>query len=119
MWGRAPRKRQAVARAADAIDGGKYDDDVDAEGAENFRRTATQSTRLYGFVCGFGGGRSSGRVAVKERKSRTTAAETAGRRGEGYPQPACATGPGTCGSPSDYYSAAFARWSPFFFPSVS
>lgn len=120
MWGRAPRKRQVavvvvvVARAADAVGGGKYADDVDGGDAEDFRRTATQSTRLCGFVCGIGGGRRSGLVVVKERKSRTTAAaEIAARRGEGCPQRVCAMGPGTCDSPSGYYSAASAPWSPF------
>lgn len=114
MWGLAPRKRQVVARAADAVDGEKYADDVDDGVAENYRRRARQSTRLCEFVCGIGGGRSSGQVVVKERKSQTTAAEIAARRGEGYPQPVCATGPGTCDSPSGYYSAASALWPPFF-----
>lgn len=105
MWGRAPRTRQVAARAADAVDGEKYADDVDGGDAENYRRRARRSTRLCEFVCGIEGGRGSGPVVVKERKSQATAAEIAVRRGERYPQRVCATGPGTCDSLSGYYSA--------------
>lgn len=117
MWGRAPRKKrqQVVARVAETVDGGKYADDADGGDAENYRRTARQSMTLCEFVCGIGGGRSSGQVVVRERKSQTTVAEIAVRRGEGSPQRVCAPGPGTCDSPSVYYySVASALWSPFF-----
>ena len=115
VWGRAPRKTQVVARAADAVGGGKYADDVAGADAGDFQRKATRLMRLFEFVCGIEGGRNSGRDVVRERKSRATVAEIAARHGERYLRRACATGPGTCDSRRGYCSAAFALQSPFFF----